>query len=171
MEGMPSLHVGTTDELYYQFATEWLFPEHQKGTYLIRTEDVVPFVEHITEGRVASGRSLSEYGLVRAARDLLRMAADFGLLTGSARREFAPYHLSERTFLYVLHALNESEKNARRSVESPLWRLFLMSPDDVERALLDLHQYRKLEYHVAGSLAQLRLPCSSLLEYVRTLTA
>ena len=164
-------HIGTIDELYYRFATEWLYQEHRAGVYLIRTEDVVPFVHMLTDGRIASGGTLSEYGAVRAARDLLLMASDFGLLTGSQTRQFASYHLPEESFLYLLHVMVEQEPNANRLVHSPDWRMFLMSPEDVERELFRLHQYRKLQYDVAGSLSQLTLPCRSPIEYARELVA
>ena len=45
--------------------------------------------------------------------------------------------------------------------------MYLMDPDDVERELFRLHQYRKLRYEVAGSLAQLDLPCGTALQYAR----
>ena len=37
-----------------------------------------------------------------------------------------------------------------------------MDADDVERELLRLHQFRRLHYEVAGSLAQLDLPAARL---------
>ena len=40
-----------------------------------------------------------------------------------------------------------------------------LQPADVEQELLRLHQFRKLEYHVAGSLVQLSLPYASSSEY------
>ena len=46
-----------------------------------------------------------------------------------------------------------------------------MDASDVERELLRLHQFRKVHYEVAGSLAQLKLPCGSSLDYVRELCA
>jgi hypothetical protein len=45
--------------------------------------------------------------------------------------------------------------------------MYLMSQDDVEQELFRLPQFRKIEYEVAGSLAQLKLPCSSSAEYAR----
>jgi len=95
------------------------------------------------------------------------MAVDFGLMTGTVAREFLPYHLPEESFLYILHALAEREQNATRAVQSLDWRMYLMYPEDVERELFRLHQYRKVEYEVAGSLSQLKLPCGSLVEYAR----
>jgi hypothetical protein len=46
-----------------------------------------------------------------------------------------------------------------------------MRPEDVEREILRLHQYRKLDYQVAGSLAQLRLPCRSAPEFAERMVA
>ena len=51
------------------------------------------------------------------------------------------------------------------------WRMYFMVPADVERELLRLHQFRKLHYEVAGSLAQLKLPCASVADYARELAA
>jgi hypothetical protein len=56
-------------------------------------------------------------------------------------------------------------------LESEDWKMFLMLPSDVERELLRLHQYRKLDYQVAGSLVQLTLPCSTTREYAERMVA
>jgi len=164
-------HIGRVDELYYRFATEWLFDEYEAGAYRLRTADVLPFVEKITASRAAEKKGLSEYGLKRAGRDLLRMATDFGLLKGSAVREFNSYHLPEESFIYLLHVMYEVHGNARDVVQSPNWRLFLMSTADVERELFRLHQFRKLRYEVAGSLVDLTLPCISAAAFVEEMAA
>jgi hypothetical protein len=95
----------------------------------------------------------------------MRAAVDFGLLTGSVVRQFTSFHLPERSFLYVVHALGESYANAGQLVRAPDWRMFLMDADDVERELLRLHQYRKLSYESAGTLGQLTLPYPTALAY------
>ena len=56
----------------------------------------------------------------------MRIAADFGLLTGGTVKEFASYHLPDESFLYLVYAVAQFEPNARRIIESPEWRLFLM---------------------------------------------
>jgi hypothetical protein len=160
-------HIGRIDFLYYQFATEWLYDQHRAGAYLIQTEEVLPYVKRITDGKIASGGDLSEYGSIRAARDLLRMAADFGLMQGKAKKTFSNYHIPQEAFLYVLHGLAEAETNTQRILNSKDWHLFLMDRTDVGREILRLHQYKVLEYHIAGSIAQLRLPNVSLKEYAR----
>jgi hypothetical protein len=162
-------HIGEVDELYYRFCTEWLYDEFLSGRYMIQTSDVLPFVHKVTDGRISSGGNLSEYGALRAARDLLRMATDFGLLSKGAKKQFTSFHLPEDCFLYVLHCLSDQKKGAVKILSDLNWRLFLMDRESVERELLNLHQYKKLEYNVAGSLAQIRLPDRSQMEYARTL--
>ncbi|MGV8080967.1 MAG: BrxA family protein [Syntrophales bacterium] len=159
-------HLATSDILYRQFALEWLYPAFRQGMYRIRTDDVVPFVREITTGKIASGGSLSEYGLVRAARDLLLMASSFGLLSRSSQHQFVHYHMPEESFLYILHALAERECNPRNLIEAKDWHLFLMSAQSVERELLELHQFKKLGFEMAGSIMRLDLPCRSLDEYL-----
>src|SRR5690606_16791933 len=102
---------------------------------------------------------------------LLKIAADFGLLKRAVSKEFASYHLPERSFLYLIHAINDETRNPGKAVTSAEWRLFLMRPEDVERELMRLHQFRQLQYEVAGSLVQLHLPCATAGDYAERIVA
>ncbi|MDZ7695871.1 MAG: BrxA family protein [Deltaproteobacteria bacterium] len=164
-------HVGMIDALYYRFVTEWLFPRFQEGAYVLRTEDALDFVRHITDGKIASGGKLSEYGALRAARDLLKMACDFDLLEGKVKRKFATRHIPQEAFLYVLRGLMDMGLTTSQAIASLDWRLFLMDADDVEREILTLHQYQILQYHVAGSIVQLTLSSPSLEAYAKELAS
>lgn len=162
-------HCARTDQMYYGFATGWLFNSYRQGAYRIRSEDVVPVVRDLTAQAKGKDASLSEYGVKRAARDLLLTAADFGILKGRVTKEFVSYHLPEESLVYLLHAMAQLEPNARRIIDSADWHMYLMDAADVERELLRLHQFRKVHYEVAGSLAQLKLPCGSAAEYAMRL--
>ena len=164
-------HIGPADNLYFAFATNWLIEQHRRGVQSLRTEDVVPFVRDITHGQAKGGGDLSQYGLVRAGRDLLRMASDFELLTTGTIKHFTSHHLPEDCFLYVCHGIFDREANPFRVVNSKDWHLFLMTARDVEQELFRLHQFKKVHYEVAGSLSQLTLPCKSLMEYAQEMTA
>lgn len=164
-------HLGQVDEIYYRFATEWLHQRFVRSVPEIRTGDVAPFIRQITEGRMAGGKSLSDHSVIRSSRDVLRCASAFGLLAGGAVRRFVPYVLPEESFLFILHAVAECTPNPQKIIESPDWRLFLMSPRDVEREIFRLHQYQSLGYEVAGSIAVLSLPCASAREYAERLLA
>lgn len=157
------------DLLYFSFVTEWLFPAYEDGVYEVRSADVVPIVQktYLAE----AGKSLTEHRTTRAARDLLRMAAEFGLLSGFGVRRFEPYCLPDEAFLFLLHTMAEMKMRVNTIIDSADWRIFLMDSDDVERELLRLHQYRELHYEVAGTLRQLQLPCETAIAYVRRLGA
>jgi hypothetical protein len=163
-------HMTRDEFLVRSFLVDWLFPLYMEGTFRLTTGDVEPFLDALAiDGRVEA--PWSDGTKKRTASALLKMGVDFGLLKGTVRREFASYQLPETAFLYLLHAIHEHEHNARRVIESPEWRMYLMTPDDVEQELLRLHQYRRLEYEVAGTLSQLKLPCRSPAEYSREMAA
>lgn len=164
-------HVTRDEFLLRDFLQNWLFPAYDTGAYRVRPEELHRYLHGIRRRGGLTEHVWSETTLKRVAAGLLKMAVDFGLLRGSVVKEFASYHLPERSFLYLLHALRDEHQNPRRVVSASDWRMFLMRPSDVEHQLLTLHQYRKLEYQVAGSLVQLRLPCGSSGEYAERMAA
>jgi hypothetical protein len=160
------LWIGIRERLFRDFVLEWLYSQFDHGMYRITIDDVLPFSTQLWRKIHDGSKALSEYGELRNARDLLRMGRDFGLLTGDgSAKSFASFHLSDRCFLFWAHAIAEQESSAARVPASALWRLALMRPSDVEQELLRLHQFRTLDYQVAGSLVQLTLPCGSSRQY------
>ena len=114
----------------------------------------------------------SDATLHRVAAGLLKIAADFDLLTGTVAKQFASYHLQNAASSISFTQLAEREQSPGDAYSpAPDWQLFLMSAVDVEQELLRLHQYRKLRYEVAGSLMQLSLPCSSARDYAERMAA
>jgi len=169
-----SLHfyVAVHETLYRLFLETWLYPEYQAGRFSLRTEDAVHNVLTIWKSNNPDNKSLTQYGAIRTARDLLRMARDFGLLEGEGpTKTFSTLHLSDDLILYFCHVIASQEKSASRVLTSKLWKLLLLSQDQVHAHLLRLHQFRKLEYHVAGSIVELTLPCANACEYAERMVA
>jgi hypothetical protein len=164
-------HMTRDEFLLRDFLINWLFPTFVSGTYRVRTEDLYAHLRSIGRRGGTTEHAWSEKTLNRVATALLKTAVDFGLLRGSAVKEFASYHLPERSFIYLLYALRDETRSPRKVIESNDWRMFLMLPSDVERELLRLHQYRKLDYQIAGSIAQLTLPCANTYEYAERMVA
>jgi len=164
-------HITRDEFLLRDFLLNWLFPTFVSGTYCIRTEDLYAHLRSIGKRGGTTEHAWSKTTVNRVAAALLKMAVDFGLLRGSVVKEFASYHLSERSFLYILYAIREEMHSPRKVLESEEWRMFLMTAADVERELLLLHQYRKLDYHVAGSIVELTLPCANACEYAERMMA
>jgi hypothetical protein len=161
-------HMTRTEMLLRDFLSGWLYQHYLDGTLRLRTEDVVAYIKSLPKRKeFALVGSWSETTIARVSSGLLKIAVDFGLMTGKLTREFLPYHLPEKSFLYLLHAIAAYEPSARRIVNSSDWQMYLMSSSDVERELLRLHQFHQLHYEVAGSLAQLKLPFNSSAEYAQ----
>ena len=165
-------HMTRDEFLFRDFLVHWLYPQFTQGAYRIHTDDVAKYLTSLSKrkGIEWSGK-WTDSTTSRVASGLLRMAADFGLLTGTVHKQFASYHLPDESFIYLLHAMADIEPNARRIVDAEDWHMFLMDTSDVERELLRLHQFRQVHYEVAGSLAQLKLPHRSSAAYARELSA
>ncbi len=161
-------HLGSTDGLYSAFAREFLFPRVHSGVSVFTTDDVVPFVRDL-ERRNVFDEPLSDYGVRRLGRDLLRTAGEFGLVQGRARREVRHPLIPEDAILYAIYSLSDKVGNTGRLISSDRWRLFLMRPSDVEHELLNLHQFRRLRYEQAGTIRELALPHDSLLDFAESL--
>lgn len=163
-------HMTRDEFLLRDFLTHWLYGHFTDGTLRMRAQDLWPYLRALHDkGMVAE--PWKESTLKRVSSELLRMTVEFGLTRGTAAREFASYHLPDESFLYLLHVMTEHHPNARDMVDSPDWHLFLMDAGDVERELFRLHQFRRVHYDVAGSLAQLKLPCASAADYAREMVA
>ncbi len=165
-------HITRDEFLLRHFLVHWLYAQFSQGSFRLHTDDVVPYLRSLGKQKdVTWSGAWTDATTSRVASGLLRVAADFGLLTGTPSKAFASYHLPDESFVYLLHAMADAEANARRIVDAEDWRMYLMDGSDVERELFRLHQFRKLQYEVAGSLAQLKLPCSSSADYARGLCA
>lgn len=164
-------HLTRDEFLVRDFLESWLFAAYEAGTFRIGTQDVVAYLRSIGQRGGTIEHTWTERTTRSVAAGLLKMAVDFGLLRGAVVREFVPFHLPERSFLYLLHAMRDERPSAAKLIVSPDWRLFLMRPADVEHELLRLHQFRKLDYQVAGSLVQLSLPCKSTRAYAESMVA
>lgn len=164
-------HMTRDEFLVRDFIETWLFDAYDAGTFRVRSEDVEEYLSSIAKRGATTEHAWSERTKKRVAAGLLKIAVDFGLLRGSITKEFVSFHLPEKSFLYLLHAMRDEQLSPSKVIASREWRLFLMRPADVEHELLRLHQYRKLEYHVAGSLVQLDLPCTSSHVYAERMVA
>ena len=158
-------HMTRDEFLVRDFIESWLFPAYDAGMFRVRPEDVEGYLGTIAQRGATTEHAWSAQTNKRVAAGLLKIAVDFGLLRGSTIKEFASFHLPETSFLYVLHAMRDEQPSAAQVVTSPEWRLFLRRPADVEHELLRLHQYRRLNYQVAGSLVDLTLPCPTARDY------
>jgi len=165
-------HMTRDEFLFRDFLIHWLEPRFREGTFRIRVPDVEPYLHDVEErGLTQDGKPWSEQTRSRVASGLLGMAADLGLLRGATVKEFASHHLPDEAFLYVLHAIAETEANGADMIRSLEWQMYLYQPADVEQELLRLHQFRRLHYERAGSVVALSLPFENAAAFAESLCA
>ena len=164
-------HITRDEFLLRDFLQNWLFPAYDSGVSRVNPAEVREYLRGTAKRGGVTEHAWSETTLERVAAGLLKMAVEFGLLRGKAAKTFNAYSLPERSFLYLLHVLRETHPNPRKIIEAPDWRMFLMRPGDVEHEILRLHQFHKLDYQVAGSLAQMKLPCATSAQYAERMVA
>ena len=164
-------HITRDEFLLRDFLQNWLFPAYDSGVSRVNPSEVREYLRGTAKRGGVTEHTWSETTLERVAAGLLKIAVEFGLLRGKAVKTFNAYSLPERSFLYLLHVLRETHPNPRKIIEAPDWRMYLMRPGDVEHEILRLHQFHKLDYQVAGSLAQMKLPCATSAQYAERMVA
>ena len=162
-------HMTRTDPIVHDFFVNWLFEQHSRGIQQVPADAARAYVKAFVAKSLPRDERWSEANLAASASGLLRMPVEFGLLKGTRVKRFSAYRLPDESFMYLLHAVLEDTGNGRKTIDNPDWRMFLMRPADVEAELYRLHQFRRIQFDAAGSLAQLTLPCKSAAEYARRL--
>lgn len=162
------LTMALIDQVYWNFVCRWLFPEYISGRYRVRSGNVGEFVRAEWADGTGKTAPMSDYGITRTARDLVRMAHELGSLRGAGpSKDFSPALLTDRVFVFCCHVIADHEESTARVPASPLWQVFLMDNHAVESSLLRLHQFHKVHYETAGSLVQLSLPCRTAAEFAK----
>jgi hypothetical protein len=95
-------HITRDEFLLRDFLESWLYPAYDSGAFRVRPEELHDYLATLRRRGAITEHAWSDTTTERVAAGLLKIAADFGLLRGSIHKEFASYHLPERSFLYLL---------------------------------------------------------------------
>ena len=149
------LYIGASEQPFGSFATGWLYSEYASGRYQLTSEDARDFARYAWT-RHSPKRPLSEHGVVRlGARSRQNRQRPRHVDGQGNEANFRANRRGDHVILFYAHLIAEIEGAATKVEGSPLWRVAYMSPADVHTALLRLHQFKRLDYQVAGSLIQL----------------
>ena len=99
-------HITRDEFLFHDFLVNWLFNMQREGIYRVRPEDLYEYLRSLESGAGETAHEWSSNTLRRVASALLKMAADVGLLTGGAIKEFSQYHAPERSVGYLLSLIH-----------------------------------------------------------------
>lgn len=144
-------HTALAEHLLYLIGTELLHGLHREGMDSVTTADVVRFLRRLG----GEGRTPAEYSdavLEKLGQSALTSLRDFGLLEGKVRKRVAPFRLPHQVVGYVAYALRDEGHTPKRIIAHPDWRLFLLSPQQVEEAVLDAAAHGHFTYAAAGDI-------------------
>src|SRR5262249_45771614 len=95
-------HITPDEFLLRDFLINCLFDAYERGIYRVAPEDVAEYLSTVGHRGGEREHPWTDQTTNRVATGLLKMAADFGLLTGVTVKEFAHYHLPERSLPYIV---------------------------------------------------------------------
>jgi hypothetical protein len=157
-----------SEPLLYEFVSGFLAEHKAHGNSRVTTDDVARFIR----GRLQqTGKRWSRSVTLRVARGLLAALRDFGILVGTMKKRIAPTYLPLEVFVHVAFSLSREGASGERLLYHPDWRLFLLSPSEVEHLFLEAHRHHLLDYQAAGGIVRIEFPMRTLEEAAHAITA
>jgi hypothetical protein len=157
-----------SERLLYDYASENLMSKSRQVDRSIRPDEVASWIR----GKLAPyHKSWSQTVTIKVARGLLAALRDFHIIEGTIRKQVAPVYLPLESFVYIALALHFTGSSGESLVEHPDWRLFLLTPEAVERLFLEAHQAHLVSYHAAGKIVRIEFPARSLEEMADVIAA
>ena len=148
----------------HAFVIDEVYPRFLQGLWVVQVNDCVRWLK---ESLARADINWTPSVTVRVAQGMLAALRDFGILEGRARKRIAPPDLSLEAISLLAFLLHRYTGASGKSLlESPDWKLFLLSPNHVERLFLEAHQSGYLNYQAAGSTVRIEFPTDDLKEYV-----
>lgn len=80
---------------------------------------------------------------------------DYHILEGAVNKRISSPYLPVEAFVYIATAINDGGVSGRALVDHRDWRLFLLTPTDVERLFIEADGEGFLKYHAAGQIARI----------------
>ncbi len=111
-------HMTRDEFLLRDFLVSWLFPAYEAGTYRVRPEDLLAYLQEVRRRAAASPSTPGRRApCARVAAGLLRIAVDFGLLRARSSRSSQSYHLPERASSTCCTRCGTTERSPRKLID------------------------------------------------------
>lgn len=153
-----------SEPILYRYVVDELFDQVRSGVRAVTSPELAGWIQRAC---AEEGKAWSDVVNIKVARAMLAALRDFGVLSGAAKKSVGTAHLPLESFCLILFCLREILAESRDLTSHTDWRLFLLSPQAVERLLLDAHQHGWLDYQAAGGISRLEFPCTTFESYAR----
>ena len=163
-------HAALAEHLLYLVSADFVYGLRTQGISEVSSAQTARFIRGLaTSGHPTSG--YSDAVVEKLAQTALTTLRDFGILEGKARKRIAPVRMPHTVVGYLVYALREEGDTARRIIDHPDWRLFLLTPREVEEAILEGARYGHYTYSAAGDIRRFDWHFDSLTDYVESVAA
>ena len=154
-------YTALAEPLIYDFVCETLYERYYLGERIVTSRTALNYINTaIREGKT-EGSWDSPNTRERVAQGLVATLRDCGVLEGASgsleKRIVAP-HLLVQAFAYIAFYLRRNEPSGERLLKHPDWRLFLLTPNMVERLFAEADAEGLLTYQAAGSIIRVEFP-------------
>ena len=155
-----------SDRLLYEFVTEEVIHLTSSGNGSVRIEETVTWIRnHIKK----TGQEWSSTVTLKVGRGIHAALRDFNILEGGSKKRIAPVHLPIEAFGYIAFWLGRLGHGGENLVRHPDWGLFLLTPKNVERLMLQAHQQNLLSFQSAGRIYRVDFPTDDPGDYADVL--
>jgi hypothetical protein len=154
-----------SDGLLAAFAEGPLFAWWEAGRVTVDVDEVAIWLAELA----ANGETppWGDKTRIEVARHLLAALRDFGILSGTVRKEFSRSSLSIAGFSYVAFRLHESGASSRALLSSSVWRRWLLDSGRVTELFQQAARNGLLRFSSAGSSVRVDWLEESLSEVAR----
>ena len=150
----------------------YLYPRYRQGDRTISARHAQDFIREAVVAGKTVGIWESDSTRQRVAQGLLSTLRDLGVLSGAVRspnKALAPARLHVLAFAYVAFQLKRNEPSGERLINHPRWRLFFLSPREVESYLAEADAHKLMSYQAAGSIVRIEFPVDDITTYAQML--
>lgn len=164
--GVLYYHYAISDLFSYEVTVELVYDLYRRGLTNIAPRDIHAFLDSkaMTHPEINKWSPQTRSSLVSHYLSAMR---DFGILEGKVRKKIHRPTVEDDLFLYIITYLKDCGKSPREIVTSIDFRLFLLSPDEVEAKLIKAQQNNRIHFKKSGRIISLELPWRSIHEYIK----
>ena len=154
---MAYLHYALRDRLTFDFATEALWHKGYQTRPFVSRNDVLDLLDQKAPEHPEI-QKWAETTRVKLAGNILTALRDFGVLEGTQKKYLVRPALPSSIAEHVLRILTVEGCRGREVIESPTWRLFMLTEQDVAATLAKLSRDGKIHFEKVGMTVVLQTP-------------
>jgi len=166
--GVLYYHFVTSDLFAYETTTRVIYDIACQGLTSISPRTVDKFLNSRVESHPETN-SWSYQTRNSLISHYLSALRDFGILEGKIRKRIRRPEISENLFLYIATVLRDCGKSSRDILVSDDFKLFLLTPTEVEIRFIEAHQNNRIKFRKSGKIISLEFPWETIHDYIKTL--